>query len=98
MTLLSDPEGTEPKYLNKLLDLAGCNVLEIGCGDGRLTQHYARSTQFLVGMDLKHTSLLEARQACPPDLMTRVTFALTDAQHLPFPSNSFDVALLAWSL
>ncbi len=37
MSLLKDPERTETKYLHKFVDLAGKQLLEIGCGDGRLT-------------------------------------------------------------
>ena len=36
-----DPEGAELAALGKLVDFAGLHVLEVGCGDGRLTWRYA---------------------------------------------------------
>jgi hypothetical protein len=37
MTVQKDPEGTEIHHLAKIADFADQNVLEIGCGEGRLT-------------------------------------------------------------
>jgi cyclopropane fatty-acyl-phospholipid synthase-like methyltransferase len=41
MTVRIDPEGNETAALFDLVDLEGREVLEIGCGDGRLTWRYA---------------------------------------------------------
>ena len=41
MTIRTDPEGNETATLFDLVDLDGAEVLEIGCGDGRLTWRYA---------------------------------------------------------
>ena len=41
MTVRVDPEGNETGALFDLVDLEGREVLEIGCGDGRLTWRYA---------------------------------------------------------
>jgi ubiquinone/menaquinone biosynthesis C-methylase UbiE len=98
MTLLRDPEEVETRYLHSLLDLAGRRVLEIGCGDGRLTWRYALAVGYVVGIDLNPISLLKAQQECQPDLCSKVTFALANSLALPFPPKLFDVAVLAWSL
>jgi tRNA G46 methylase TrmB len=37
MTLEKDPEGFEKKSLHKFADFADKRILEIGCGEGRLT-------------------------------------------------------------
>ena len=45
MTVQTDPEGTEAKYLRRFAGFDGAprqRVLEIGCGDGRLTWRYAQ--------------------------------------------------------
>ena len=34
---LLDPEGTEKKVLHDLVDFKGKDVIEVGCGDGRMT-------------------------------------------------------------
>jgi cyclopropane fatty-acyl-phospholipid synthase-like methyltransferase len=41
MTVRIDPEGNETDALFALVELEGQEVLEIGCGDGRLTWRYA---------------------------------------------------------
>ena len=38
---LLDPEGVETRVLHDLVDFRGKDVLEIGCGDGRMTWRYA---------------------------------------------------------
>ncbi len=32
-----DPEDTEITVIHELVDFSGADVLEVGCGDGRLT-------------------------------------------------------------
>ena len=98
MTLQSDPEGTESRYLHDLADLDGARVLEIGCGEGRLTWRYARTARRVVGIDLDPARLSVAQRDCPPDLRPTTAFALADSQQLPFPRETFDQAILAWSL
>ena len=41
MMIRVDPENNEPRALFDLADFNGRSVLEIGCGDGRLTWRYA---------------------------------------------------------
>ena len=41
MTIRSDPEKNETRALLDLVDFSGKQVLEIGCGDGRMTWRYA---------------------------------------------------------
>ncbi len=98
MTLRCDPEEIEPRHLQEAVRLAGKRVLEIGCGDGRLTWRYAQSAMHVVGIDPSQTDLREAQNSCPSALRASVRFAAADARTLPFAANQFDVALLAWSL
>ncbi len=97
MTVQIDPEGTESKILKQLVDLTGKRVLEIGCGDGRLTWRYASLPKQITGIDLQQDDLRVALIDRPANLASRVQFARADALHLPFPTNTFDVAIFAWS-
>ena len=98
MTLQRDPERNETKYLHKFADFAGKRVLEIGCGDGRLAWQYARVTEHVVGIDVEAGDLRVATIDRPSDLAEKVVFAHADSVHLPFSKETFDFAVLAWSL
>ena len=95
MSLLKDPERTETKYLHKFADFAGKRVLEIGCGDGRLTWQYAKSARLVAGIDLEANDLRVATIERPADLP--VSFVRADSVQLPFIKEKFDLAVLAWS-
>ncbi len=96
MTLIKDPEHTESKTLHKFADFTGRRVLEIGCGDGRLTWQYAKSTRYAAGIDLESDDLRLATIDHPSDLPVR--FVRADSAHIPFAKETFDLAILAWSL
>jgi ubiquinone/menaquinone biosynthesis C-methylase UbiE len=98
MAVQIDPERTEIKYLRRLADLTGKRVLEIGCGDGRLTWQYAESAGRVTGIDLHGEDLRVAAIDRPSDLNEKVLFARADSTHLPFAGDTFDIAILAWSL
>lgn len=98
MSLHKDPEGSEAKALHKFVDFAGQRVLEIGCGEGRLSWKYARRARSVTGLDLDHDALRIAIVDRPRALTESLHFAEADSVNLPFPHETFDIALLAWSL
>ena len=98
MTIFRDPEENEIRYLRDFVSLSGKHVLEIGCGEGRLTWRYAHTAGRVVGIDLNPIRLLKAQFECQPELRSKVSFALASSLDLPFPPEKFAVAVLAWSL
>ena len=98
MTIQKDPERHETKYLHNFADFAGKRVLEIGCGEGRLTWQYAKETRSTVGIDLDKDSLRVATIDRPSDLENKVYFSRAMSEQLPFSKETFDIAILAWSL
>lgn len=97
MTVQKDPERKETKYLHKFADFGGKRVLEIGCGEGRLTWQYAKETHSTIGIDLDRDGLQVATFDRPSDLERKVHFTLAESEHLPFSRGTFDLALFAWS-
>ena len=93
-----DPEGFEKKILHKFADLLNKHILEIGCGEGRLTWKYANASSLTVGFDPDHEVLRVARADSPSVLCEHVHFAQASASHIPFSKETFDIAILAWSL
>ena len=51
MTIRSDPENNEIRALGDLVDFSGKHVLEIGCGDGRLTWRYAEAAAHVTAIE-----------------------------------------------
>jgi ubiquinone/menaquinone biosynthesis C-methylase UbiE len=93
-----DPEGFEKKIIHKFVDFTNAHVLEIGCGEGRLTWKYASTANLTVGFDPDHSALRVARADRPLDLHKQAQFANASASHIPFSKEKFDIAILAWSL
>jgi ubiquinone/menaquinone biosynthesis C-methylase UbiE len=98
MALEKDPEGFERKSLHKFAEFADQRVLEVGCGEGRLTWKYAGASKLTIGFDPDHDSLRIARADSPYALQKNVHFAEASASHIPFVNETFDIAILAWSL
>jgi ubiquinone/menaquinone biosynthesis C-methylase UbiE len=97
MTVQKDTERNETKHLHKFADFTGKRVLEIGCGEGRLTWQYAKETHSTIGVDLDADALRVATIDRPSDLESRVNFSLAKSEQLPFSKETFDRAILSWS-
>ncbi len=98
MPVLLDPEDTEIKALHDYADFTGKRVLEIGCGDGRLTWRYADRAVHVVAIDPKAEDIALAIADCPEELRDKVEFRVARLEELDIPAEKFDLALLSWSL
>ena len=99
MNLQRDPEGFERKTLHKFVDIKDKRVLEVGCGEGRLTWQYAAASKLTVGFDIDHDALRVARADAQEKSGGNYThFAEASASNIPFANETFDIAILAWSL
>jgi ubiquinone/menaquinone biosynthesis C-methylase UbiE len=97
MTADKDPEKNELAHLRRYADFSRKRVLEIGCGDGRLTWRYARGAHRVVGIDLERDDLRVASIERPSDLERLVSFAQANSIRMPFRNDAFDMAVLSWS-
>ena len=100
MTIRVDPENNEPRALFALADFNSQRVLEIGCGDGRLTWRYADKAAYVMAIDPFENSIARAKENRPDDLKNRVEF-----RHIAFEdfataskASLFNIAILSWSL
>src|SRR5687767_15997403 len=93
-----DPEGVEPAALKRIAPVDGLRVLELGCGDGRLTFRYAHAAASVLAVDPDAERIAAARASLPPDLAGSVAFAVSGGAAVDAPRRSFDLALFAWSL
>jgi 2-polyprenyl-3-methyl-5-hydroxy-6-metoxy-1,4-benzoquinol methylase len=96
MTVRLDPHHRETDAIASLgVTFAGARVLEIGCGDGRLTATYARRARAVVAIDPDREAIAEARDRAWPD---HVEFVEGGILGFRPPREPFDIVLLAWSL
>ena len=98
MTIRMDPQKNEVRALRRAADWRGQRVLEIGCGDGRLTLRLARLGATVEAIDPDAASLRLARRQLPPRFARRVRYRLGEAERLKYPDESFDRVVFAWSL
>jgi 2-polyprenyl-3-methyl-5-hydroxy-6-metoxy-1,4-benzoquinol methylase len=93
-----DPEGVETRALRALAPVTGLRVLELGCGDGRITFRYAGDGASVLAVDPDEGRIEKARAALKPDLACKVTFMVAGAAEVDAPRESFDLALFSSSL
>ena len=98
MSLQKDSDRREIRSLQKFVGLKDRRILEIGCGEGRLTWQYGTESHHTLAVDLDVNALRIARVDRPSDLEDKVQFTAANSEYLPFAKEKFDIAILAWSL
>ena len=93
-----DAEGVEPAAILEVAELDGLRVLEVGCGDGRLTRFAASRAREVYAFDPDGDRVRAAEAALAPELRKRVSFGVHDADALDVERRRFDLALCGWSL
>ena len=68
----------------------GARVIDLGCGSGTFTALLARAGYDSIGLDISAKLLEVGRRKHP-----HIEFVAGDIEHLPFPAESFDGALLS---
>lgn len=98
MPIRVDPEGREVAALRRAVYWRGAEVLEVGCGDGRLTLRLARLGAHVSGIDPEPSLIRKARKALPKHLAGRIRYSVGKSGKLNFAASSFDIVVFAWSL
>ena len=93
-----DPEGAHLAALRRLGDFAGRRVLEMGCGEGRLTLGIAADAAHVFAFDPDADAVARANDALPDELAGRVTYKVASATQLELEPHSFDLVVFSWSL
>lgn len=93
-----DPDRTEVRVLRRQVPLGNARILEIGCGDGRLTRRIVRLARAIVATDPSAALIARARRLTPASLREKVRYRVVAAEDLRSPHEHFDVAILSWSL
>ena len=85
-------------FLYAFVNPVGARVLDIGCGRGRRTRQYTEAAGSVIGIDPNGELLAENLAQLSTPQRTRIGFVQARAEALPFPCETFDLALLSWSL
>jgi ubiquinone/menaquinone biosynthesis C-methylase UbiE len=93
-----DPENTEHRFLQRYFPQSEGRVLDIGCGDGRLTWSLASTTRHIVGTDFEMQELRIAQKALKEADSKKMCFAAAQGESLPFTKETFNQAIFSWSL
>ena len=100
MAILSDPEKNEVRALFDLADFEGKHVLEVGCGDGRMTWRYAEAAAQVMAIDAFEEAIKRAKENLPDEVRDRVEFRQTSFEDFAreCETATFDLAILSWAL
>ena len=98
MSRVIDPEGAHLAALRRLGDFYDQLVLELGCGDGRLTVGFAAEAASVLAFDPDAEAVERARHSLPAELEQRVTYQVASGKEIEIEPGSFDLALFSWSL
>ncbi len=77
---------------------AGRHVLEVGCGDGRLTRLYAEGAASVLAIDPDRAAIESCRDAMPASLRGRVDLRPVGFAEAVISDQSIDVVLWSWAL
>jgi ubiquinone/menaquinone biosynthesis C-methylase UbiE len=98
MPRVVDAEGAHLAAIMRAADFSKKRVLEVGCGDGRLTWGIAATASSVLAFDPKSDDIRSARARCPADLRERVHFEVASADEIEVEPQSIDLVFFSWSL
>ena len=98
VTRVLDPEGAHLAALRRLADFRDRRILELGCGDGRLTLGLAADAASVIAFDPDAEAVERARRFLPTELRERVTYEVASGKEIELERQSFDLVVFSWSL
>lgn len=90
--------GKEVALVERLVPLRRRRILEVGCGDGRLTRDLAAIAAGVDAFDPDREGITAARRAFAADGVANVRFRVGSAESSLSRGRTCDVVLFSWSL
>jgi ubiquinone/menaquinone biosynthesis C-methylase UbiE len=98
MVHVVDAEGAHLAAILRATDFSSKRVLEVGCGEGRLTCGIAPLAASVLAFDPSAEDVAGARASCPSELREKVQFEVASAGEIEVPPQSVDLVFFSWSL
>jgi predicted RNA methylase len=99
MSRVLDPGGAHLAALRRLADFRAQRVLELGCGDGRLTLGMAAAdAAHVLAFDPDAEAVERGRRSLPAELAQRVAYKVASGKDIEIEPHSFDLTVFSWSL
>ena len=99
MALTIDPAKQEIRALRKATHWRGKRVIEVGCGDGRLTLRLASLRPLKIeALDPDSKLIRMARKKLPERYAQRIYYQVGHAEKLKYPADTFDIGVFSWVL
>jgi len=100
MPIIKDLKGNELATLNAMVELKDLKVLEVGCGDGRLTWRYAEKAAQVTAIDPDREAIEKAIANLPKTLKGKINFDVSTIEDFAksFRGRKFDLIIFSWSL
>ena len=98
MPLEVDPAQNEVYALKRITDWRNKRVIEIGCGDGRLSLRLAQLGALVYAFDPDAKRIRVARSNLPSQFTEKIRYQVGQAESLNYATQSFDLAVFAWAL
>jgi ubiquinone/menaquinone biosynthesis C-methylase UbiE len=88
----------EVRLIQRFVSLEHCRILELGCGDGRLTRQLAPHASTVLGVEPDPALVALARRTAASEGIGNISFRVGQAERLRIAVRPFDIALFSWSL
>lgn len=98
MVQVVDAEGAHLAAILRAADFSSKRVLEVGCGEGRLTWGIAQPAASVLAFDSSVEDVARARADCPRELGEKVRFEVARADEIEVEPQSIDIVFFSWSL
>ena len=100
MEVVVDPEGKAANKIIDFIDLKGKRILEIGCGEGRITFPMGEIADYVTAIDPETEDIQKAVAETPGPLKEKIQFINIGIEDfsLPVDTPKFDLSIFTWSL
>jgi len=90
---MTPPDDIELKKIDEFVNLENKKILEVGCGDGRLSSFIASKARELIAIDPDASRIETAKK-----MVQGADFRIGSGESLDFPEESFDLVFFSFSL